>query len=267
MRRGRPTSSALSISLIAHGALALLLSVVVVTQRAEMRAVFGAELLVAPDTTQKKRVIRRRQLPQAHRATSELAVVTSDAWRPPGDAPTTAPVATAVIGPAGQGTALVARSAALPGETMTVAIRREPTTTDVVTNMTMGEARRAELTVAAPDEALPGLSSFLLGNAPGGTAAAPTPEYWREIQKRIKNKQRYPRFAREAGVEGTTTISFVLLPDGTARDVAVAESSGRRRLDEAARRSVVEAAPFPPFPPGQTGDALRLSVSIIFELR
>lgn len=267
MRRRRPTSSALLISLIAHGALAVVLSVVVVTQRAELRSTFGAELLVAPQPTQTKRVMRRRPVPQPRRPSSDLAVVTSDTWRPPGEAIAVAPVATAAVVPGATGTALVGRSAELPGETMSVAIRRAPAATEVVNGVPMGEARRVDLGATSPDEALPGLSSFLLGDAPVGSDAAPTPEYWRDIQKRIKDKQRYPRFARESGVEGTTTIRFTLVRDGSVRDVGVAESSGRRRLDDAAKESVAAAAPFPPFPPGQTGDALTLEVSIIFELQ
>jgi protein TonB len=130
----------------------------------------------------------------------------------------------------------------------------------------MGEGRRADPARLAPDEALPGLSSFLLGDTPGQEPATPTPEYWREIQRRIKEKQRYPRFAQESGVQGSTTLRFILRRDGSVEDITVAESSGHRRLDDAAKRSVADASPFPAFPPGQRGDSMPLVVSIIFEL-
>ncbi|MBT3268659.1 energy transducer TonB [Candidatus Poribacteria bacterium] len=265
MRRRRPTSSALLISLIVHGALAVALSVIVVTQREEIQSAFGAELL-APRAEIKARPIRRRPAPQPIRLTEELNVRAADIWRRPGAAIATAPVATAAIVPNGPGSALVGRAAELPGETMTIPIRQERPTQDVVARVAMGEGRRVDPGRLAPDEALPGLSSFLLGDTPGQEPVVPTPEYWREIQRRIKEKQRYPRFAQESGVQGSTTLRFILRRDGSAEDITVAESSGHRRLDDAAKRSVADASPFPAFPPGQRGDSMPLVVSIIFEL-
>ncbi len=265
MRRRRPTSSALLISLVAHGALGVALSVIVVTQRAELQSAFGAELL-APQAETKKRPMRRRAAPQPIRLSEELSVRPSDAWRRPGAAISVAPVATAALVPNGSAASLVGRAAELPGETMTIPIREERPTSQVVARVSMGEGRRADPARLAPDEALPGLSSFLLGDTPGQEPATPTPEYWREIQRRIKEKQRYPRFAQESGVQGSTTLRFILRRDGSVEDITVAESSGHRRLDDAAKRSVADASPFPAFPPGQRGDSMPLVVSIIFEL-
>jgi TonB family protein len=266
MRRRRPTSSALLISLIAHAVLALALGFVVVRQREELQSVFGAELF-APRPEARERVVRRRPPVAASRATDALTVRPTDVWERPGATVTTQPVATAAAIPSSSGASLVARVYDLPGAVIAVPIRHRPTTAKAVEGIGVGDAQRVDPVRLSPDEALPGLSSLLVGQAPLDAQAAPSPAYWSEIQKRIKRQQRYPKFARERGVEGAATIRFTLLRNGSVADVTVAESSGHSRLDSAARRSVSEAAPFPPFPTGQHGDSMSLTVTIIFELQ
>ena len=54
----------------------------------------------------------------------------------------------------------------------------------------------------------------------------------------------------------SVAVAFVILRDGTVRDVRIAQESGVPSLDRSALRAVVEASPLPPVPPSWTGDTL-----------
>jgi protein TonB len=60
------------------------------------------------------------------------------------------------------------------------------------------------------------------------------------------------------------TISFTLRRDGSIADVKISQRSGMPPLDYSAERAILDAAPFPPFPPGfnksETG------IDFVFEL-
>jgi TonB family protein len=230
-----------------------------------MQSVFPAEL-VAPQPEARERVVRRRPPVTPTRQTEALTARPTEVWQRPGVKVTAQRVATAAAIPTSAGASVVGRVDAIPGVVISVPIRHRPNTAKAVAGIGMGQAQRVDPVRLSPDEALPGLSSLLVGQVPPDAQSAPSPEYWREIQQRIKRNQRYPKFARERGVEGATTIRFTLRRDGSVADVGVATSSGHTRLDSAARRSVSEAAPFPPFPAGEHGESMNLTVTIIFEL-
>src|SRR5262249_36768565 len=64
------------------------------------------------------------------------------------------------------------------------------------------------------------------------------------IRAAIQSRAQYPRVARAQGIEGTVIIRFRVGEGGEPVDVAVVASAGPL-LDEAARRAVERAAPFP----------------------
>jgi protein TonB len=63
-------------------------------------------------------------------------------------------------------------------------------------------------------------------------------------------------FLEEQGETYSATVSFVILRDGTTRDVKIVSSSGAPSLDRSAMRAVIEASPLPPIPPAWQGDTL-----------
>ncbi len=79
------------------------------------------------------------------------------------------------------------------------------------------------------------------------------------IRKKIMNAKRYPRRAREDGVEGRCGLKFRISPDGSAEEVQLTTSSGYELLDEEAKATVKRAAPFP-FYPGPIQLSLRFSL-------
>ena len=60
-------------------------------------------------------------------------------------------------------------------------------------------------------------------------------------------------------------VTFVILRDGSVRDVRVAQRSGTTVLDYSAQRAVYDASPFPPLPQGYDGSEAR--IEFWFELR
>lgn len=60
----------------------------------------------------------------------------------------------------------------------------------------------------------------------------------------------YPATARRMGWEGKVVVAFLLLPDGSVRDVRVVEGSGHAALDRGAIDAVRNASPFPRSPVG-----------------
>jgi len=78
--------------------------------------------------------------------------------------------------------------------------------------------------------------------APRGASAA---ERIAEIRERLQAALVYPPHARRRGLEGTSRIQFTIGPDGHARDVRTAASSGHASLDRAAERCAVDAGQLP----------------------
>ena len=70
---------------------------------------------------------------------------------------------------------------------------------------------------------------------------------WRQKVERI-GRINYPEEARKRNLSGDLTLTVVLRPNGTVKDLSIDRSSGNRLLDDAALRIVRLAAPYAPFP-------------------
>jgi protein TonB len=74
---------------------------------------------------------------------------------------------------------------------------------------------------------------------------------WSDRVERVGNLN-YPERARSQGLHGDVLLTVVLNLDGSIKSIDVIQSSGQKVLDDAARRIVRLAAPFPPAP--KTGE-------------
>ncbi len=91
--------------------------------------------------------------------------------------------------------------------------------------------------------------------------------YLAELAAAIEQRKRYPRLSRRRGEEGHTLVNFVIRADGTLEEIRLRESSGHRRLDQAALRTLHEVSPFRPIPPALARERWEISVPIVFRLR
>jgi len=67
----------------------------------------------------------------------------------------------------------------------------------------------------------------------------------------IRSRLFYPEAARARGARGMVGVSFAIGPSGAVTSFAITRSSGDHDLDAAAR-SLVQGARFPPPPGGST---------------
>ncbi len=68
------------------------------------------------------------------------------------------------------------------------------------------------------------------------------------------------------GIEGTSTLKFTLLPDGTLQTIEIAGTSGFDMLDQAAVTTVRNIMPLKP--PSVVGEKpLAIQVPIVFKLQ
>ena len=72
---------------------------------------------------------------------------------------------------------------------------------------------------------------------------------WSDRIERVGNLN-YPEEARLRGLHGDVLLTVVLNSDGSIKSIDVIQSSGYKTLDDAAKRIVRLAAPFPPAPQG-----------------
>lgn len=76
------------------------------------------------------------------------------------------------------------------------------------------------------------------------SGGAPIPALLQQLHDAIAAKEVYPATAKMLGQSGSTTVSFVLYPDGHVTTLALKQSSGIPSLDAAALQAVNAAAPF-----------------------
>lgn len=84
------------------------------------------------------------------------------------------------------------------------------------------------------------------------------------VKQRLEAARRYPRIARQRGIEGTAVVFFTIQPDGSIRNLAIVRSSGSGLLDDEVIATVRRATPFP-LPPD--GLAIDIQVPVIFSIQ
>ena len=94
---------------------------------------------------------------------------------------------------------------------------------------------------ADTDFSLPGPDTGRTGGSQSGVAST---EYLGLVEA-IERVKKYPRLARERGMEGVVRLRFMLNPSGGVDAVEVVKSSGYEILDSASVSAVYRAAPMP----------------------
>ncbi|MFP4273306.1 MAG: energy transducer TonB, partial [Halothiobacillaceae bacterium] len=122
-------------------------------------------------------------------------------------------------------------------------------------------ARSSEVDPAPPsrpDE--PASPESVAGNDP-----AAENRYAEQVRAAVERCKEYPRLARRLREEGTVVMRFTLARDGSLLQVEMAASSGRDRLDKAARQAI-ECMDAPPFERSMRGARRQFELPIEFRL-
>jgi protein TonB len=91
--------------------------------------------------------------------------------------------------------------------------------------------------------------------------------YLAALAAAIDRNKYYPLSSRRRGEEGTVLVRFVIQKDGEFSDLSVVESSGSRRLDKAALKTLRRVAPFRKIPESVGRSHWSITVPIAFSLR
>ncbi|SEA83079.1 protein TonB [Thiothrix caldifontis] len=94
----------------------------------------------------------------------------------------------------------------------------------------------------------PAAKSATTKPAPVADNNAAEAAYRQKLQNLIATRKQYPRMAIKEEVEGTVTVSFTMLPNGTITGARVSQSSGNAWLDKAAVQAVNATSGALPFP-------------------
>lgn len=87
------------------------------------------------------------------------------------------------------------------------------------------------------------------------------------LAREARAHKRYPSLARERGWSGTAEIRVDVSPEGKARQVLLAQSSGHEVLDREALQMMSRAAAATTTPEALRGRAFAVSLPVVFDLR
>ncbi len=87
------------------------------------------------------------------------------------------------------------------------------------------------------------------------------------VKQRIEKVRSYPFWAKRQGIEGASSIAFILLPNGKVRDVKIILSSVFDVLDMEAISTVNRASPFEPIPENFDCSSLVMEVTLVFKIK
>jgi protein TonB len=131
------------------------------------------------------------------------------------------------------------------------------------TQVIPGEVAKPVSPVVKPAPAPPVVKPV---SAPPLDRPAVSAAYLKTVNQRIQKVKRYPRLARDRGIEGEALLEFVLAHDGKLVDTRILRSSGFAILDREALRTVRRATPFPKLPEGTRVGRVVLKVMVSFAL-
>lgn len=120
---------------------------------------------------------------------------------------------------------------------------------------TESPAEPVQMAAAAEEAAAPAVDPGLLEDI--------RQRYLAELMAHIEEHKWYPKSARRRGIQGEVKVSFLLLPDGSIRDVEVRH--GPKVLTVAAAKAVARAEPMPA-PPAEVHCPLRCEFSMRYAL-
>ena len=92
-------------------------------------------------------------------------------------------------------------------------------------------------------------------------------DFLRTIGRKIEKSKRYPRWARDARIEGRVVVRFSISHNGQLSEhPQLVTSSGAEILDNAAIAAIKSAAPFPALPASLSREILQVELPMSFRL-
>ena len=258
---------ALLISVIAHGAAALILGAVVIWSHEEAKEDAGDDV-VNVSKSAPKTAPRRARPPNPKRNEVERKAFSK---------PTQIQTAARFAGspsdgfyiPAGDGQGeqvlKALKEAAAPQLTVSMQARPASVSFSGQIKMETWSAGTAPISTALTT-ASPGLMSMVSAPRGASQGAEEFEKFKSDVRQTIQRAQKYPHFARAQEIEGKLALNILLKRDGTVAEVKIETSSGSDILDAAAVESVQRIGKLTAFPESIQAASMRLSVDVRFDL-
>jgi protein TonB len=103
--------------------------------------------------------------------------------------------------------------------------------------------------------------------ATSGRYSSHTRDYRSALLRLVERYKFYPPPARRMGMEGTSTVAFSVSRNGNISGIALARSSGRTLLDQAALQVIRRIGNAPPFPNEIKRSQWKFSIPIAYSLK
>lgn len=94
-----------------------------------------------------------------------------------------------------------------------------------------------------------------------------TNDYYNQIKRRMLKFHKFPLASKRKKQEGVVKISFIIDKSGKVIEKTIAQSSGYKRLDAAALKTLTKANPFPPIPDSIGKDTISLIIPVNYTLQ
>jgi len=114
-----------------------------------------------------------------------------------------------------------------------------------------------------PDQSNIGISDFKPGNVSDFLTKN---DYFDMLRLKIESNKKYPDTARLRYVEGRVRIQFMIAKDGRISDLKIVKPARHNSLNKAALKAVRDSAPFPVPPSNLFKEALKIEITIVFEI-
>ena len=105
-----------------------------------------------------------------------------------------------------------------------------------------------------------------LGVMEGVSGFAEGEDYKEMVLRKIDREKKYPSSSDGKYNEATVSLSFIINPDGTIRDLKIVKSCPYPELNKAALQAVRDSAPFPRPPSNIYKDGVEVPLNLNFEL-
>ena len=112
-------------------------------------------------------------------------------------------------------------------------------------SQTANEGRKSSASDTSDRNGVQTVASTGAGRDGSETIGFIAPDQWAVIESAIEKSKKYPRLARERGIQGVVHVRFKLTTSGDVETVEIVKSSGYDILDDASVRTVYRAVPMP----------------------
>ena len=90
--------------------------------------------------------------------------------------------------------------------------------------------------------------------------------YLEKVYKKIESNKSYPLIEKKRNHEGSVKIGFIILRDGSVKNINILKGCKYEKLNQAAVKTINKAVPFLAFPVGLKQKQIVINIEIVYEI-